>query len=426
MEFGTPQFAKKRKGISPSRGQISAWDGQRATLEEAIERTRLNLCEYLSRFRVVILNYSGGKDSTVLYQLYAHFRREGLIPPVEHELVLMSDTRMELLPLAVSARRLLDIGALPYRIVQPELRLPAPIYTERFFVYMLGVGVPPPNSKKMRWCTRKLKADPMERVRRELAAMFGNDEILNLTGVRRGESAIRDQAIALACSKDDGECGQGVFQNSPTGFSLAPIDTWRLCHVEDWLTFYSKQYGFGNNELCVVYGFDQDEQTAATTGMRTGCMACPLVEEDRALNYIATHAEWGYLAPIKRLKILYRELIHPRHRLRMDGERNADGQLSANHNRMGPLTMEARRFGVRAVLSIQDEVNEAAQRLGRPEVELLNPDELAYIKELHAANVWPQKWTGSEQRADELRGYVVAEGVEQPLLLVPAGREDGK
>lgn len=396
--------------------QVSAWENQRSTLDEAIERTRLNLCEYLARFRVVILNYSGGKDSTVLYQLYAHFRRAGLIPPVEHELVLMSDTRMELLPLAVSARRLLASGGLPYRIVQPALRLPAPNYTERFFVYMLGVGVPPPNSKKLRWCTRKLKADPMERVRQELAAQYGNDEILNLTGVRRGESAIRDQAIALACSKDDGECGQGVFQNSPTGFSLAPIDTWRLCHVEDWLTFYAKKYGFGNDELCMVYGFDQDEQTAATTGMRTGCMACNLVEEDRALNYITTHPEWSYLAPIAKLKLLYAELSMPRNRLRMDGERNADGRLSANHNRMGPLTIEARRLGVRAVLGIQDEVNTAARRLDRPEVELLNTDEVTYIEELHAANVWPRKWTGAEHRADELRGYVVAEGIGQPLL----------
>lgn len=413
--FGsTTEFAKKRKAIAPSRGQSNLLGGQRATLEEAIEYTRMSLCDYLERFPVVILNFSGGKDSTVLYQLYAHFRRTGQIPAVKHELVLMSDTRMELLPLAVSARRLLNTGGLPYRIVQPELRLDAPRYTERFFVYMFGVGVPPPNSKKMRWCTRKLKAEPMERVRTELAARYGNENILNLTGVRRGESAVRDQAISAACSRDDGECGQGVFQNSPTGFSLAPIDQWRLCHVEDWLTFYAKQYGFGNDELCVVYGFDQDEQTAATTGMRTGCMACPLVEEDRALNYISTHAEWSYLAPVARLKVLYEELRKPQYRLRKNGERNSDGRLSANPNRMGPLTMEARRFGVRAVLSIQDAVNEAAQ--GRPRIELLSEEEVAYIKDLHALNVWPQGWGGTEKNANELREYVVDEGVTQPLL----------
>ena len=35
-----------------------------------------------------------------------------------------------------------------------------------------------------------------------------------LTGVRIGESAARDQRIALSCTKDGGECGQGWFQQT--------------------------------------------------------------------------------------------------------------------------------------------------------------------------------------------------------------------
>ncbi len=35
------------------------------------------------------------------------------------------------------------------------------------------------------------------------------ENFLMLTGVRIGESAARDQRIALSCTKDGGECGQG-------------------------------------------------------------------------------------------------------------------------------------------------------------------------------------------------------------------------
>lgn len=417
IEFGTPDYAKKRRIIAPPRGQTSTWDGERATLQEAIAYTRESLTEYISRFRHIVLNFSGGKDSSALLTLYAWFRRTGQIPVPESELVLMSDTRMELFPLMISARRMLEQCGLPYRIVQPELRLAAPGYTERFFVYMLGIGVPPPNSVTLRWCTRKLKADPMHRVKLELFEHYG-DELLSLTGVRRGESANRDKTIAIACSKDDGECGQGVFQSDhTTGPALAPIDRWRLCHVEDWLTFDAPSYGFDTRELCSIYGFDQDEKTAKNTGLRTGCMKCPLVGEDRSFAYVMSKPEWAYLEPINQLEQLYEELRLPRYRLRKNGERNKNGKLSANHNRMGPLTMGARRFGVKAVLSIQDAVNEAARTQGRPEIELISAEELAYIRELRALDVWPQGWTGNERRADELRSYVVDDELDQEILL---------
>jgi hypothetical protein len=47
-----------------------------------------------------------------------------------------------------------------------------------------------------------------------------------LTGVRIGESAARDQRIALSCTKDGGECGQGWFQQTTStrgGGYVGPI-----------------------------------------------------------------------------------------------------------------------------------------------------------------------------------------------------------
>lgn len=422
MNFGdtTGVVLKQRRAPQPSRGQAAIWEGARATLDEAIEYTRLSLCEYIPRYPHVVLSYSGGKDSTTLVTLIAYFIEHGLIPEPESIEVLMSNTRLELVPLMVSARHMLaqvEARGIRTRIVEPLLRTDDRSHTERFFAYMLGVGVPPPNSATMRWCTRKMKADPMHRAKAALQAAYG-DQLLNLTGVRRGESANRDAVIALACSRDGGECGQGWFHHDrAAGPTLAPIDRWRICHVEDWLTFWAPSHGFNTSLLCTVYGFGQEENEAAATGLRTGCMECPLVEEDGALQRITAMPEWAYMAPLHRLGPLYDKLRKPASRLRKNGERNADGRLSKNHNRMGPLTMEARAYGLNTVLAIQAEVNAAACAQGRPEITLIDADEEAFIRELHASDVWPEGWNGTEQRADAILSYVVAEGIEQPLLI---------
>lgn len=411
-----PVTLRQRRAPQPTRGQGAIWEGQRATLDEAIEYTRLSLCEYIPRYPHVVLSYSGGKDSTTLLTLFDFFLRERLIPEPLSVRALMSDTRLELLPLMVSARQLLRQIHIPAQIVEPLLRTDDCSYTERFFVYMLGVGVPPPNSATMRWCTRKLKADPMHRAKAMLQAEHG-DRLLNLTGVRRGESANRDNVIATSCSRDGGECGQGWFHHDRAGGqALAPIDRWRICHVEDWLTVWAPSHGYDTSLLCAVYGFGVEESQAAAAGLRTGCMSCPLVEDDAALAYTASRPEWAYLAPIARLGAFYAALRLPMMRLRKNGERLKDGSLSTNHNRMGPLTMEARAHGLDTVLGIQSEVNAAARAQGRPEIALIDADEEAYIRELWARNVWPEGWTGAEQRADTLAAYVVADGIDQPTL----------
>ncbi|TEB41488.1 FAD synthetase, partial [Flavobacterium circumlabens] len=55
--------------------------------------------------------------------------------------------------------------------------------------------------------------------------------ILMLTGVRLGESAVRDQRINTSCSKDGAECGQGWYQSGLQNdlcSTLAPILHWRV------------------------------------------------------------------------------------------------------------------------------------------------------------------------------------------------------
>ncbi|HZO72805.1 MAG TPA: phosphoadenosine phosphosulfate reductase family protein [Ktedonobacteraceae bacterium] len=389
----------------------SLWEGERLTLDHALELSIESLRLYGPLFRHWAIAYSGGKDSTSVVVLVAYLIASGQIEAPESLTVLYADTRMELPPLQAAAMQVLE--ALHLRGVTTRVVVPA--LDNRFMVYMLGRGVPPPKNR-FRWCTPQLKIEPMERALVEIRQQ-SQEKLLLLTGVRIGESAARDQRIALSCAKDGAECGQGWYQvKTPDAVAdiLAPCLHWRVCHVWDWLTFHAPKHGFPTQVIAEVYGGDEKEEINA----RTGCVGCNLASKDVALETVLSLPSWRYLAPLKRLRPLYAELTKPHSRLRKDGtDRCKDGRLAANPMRLGPLTIEARRYGLAQVLAIQEEVNAQARQDGRPSIDLINAEEQARILELIAENTWPQGWTGEEVRGDVLVPQVVADGIVQSLLL---------
>jgi DNA sulfur modification protein DndC len=294
---------------------------------------------------------------------------------------------------------------------------------KRFMVYILGRGVPPPNNNTLRWCTRQIKIDPMEQALRDrLDELDG--QILMITGVRQGESAIRDRRIEMSCGKDGAECGQGWYQQvlpNAKGLrgrlaTLAPLLHWRVCHVWEWLKHWAPAAEFGDWSTAMIadaYGGDEAEEINA----RTGCIGCALAQEDKALDSVLLLPAWSYLAPLKGLRPLWRELLEPQHRLRKAGiERLKDGSIAKNPQRMGPITLEARLMGLDRVLSIQTEINAAARVLGRPEIDLINAEEEARIRELIALETWPDGWEGDEPIATTVMDVVYQNGAVQPRL----------
>ena len=67
-------------------------------------------------------------------------------------------------------------------------------------------------------------------------------------------------------------------------------------------------------------------------------------------------------------------------------------------------------MGLERVLGIQNEINESARRLGRPEIDLINAEEEARIRELIAAGTWPQGWEGDEPLATTVMDVVYQNG----------------
>lgn len=414
------------------------FEGARSQMTDSISFALAALAAHAGRHWVVA--YSGGKDSSALLSFVVWAIVTGRVPAPASLRVLYADTRMELLPLQECARGMLDETRERGFAAESVL----PLLDDRFYVYMFGRGVPPPNNARMRWCTPRMKVLPMASalVRAAVALGFGAvgadgayagalrpgpdgpraEKFVLLTGVRRGESAARDGRIALACGRDGGECGQGWFhETTPTAVAdtLAPLLTWRTCHVWEWLDGWAVKPEFGGWDtqlLARAYGGrDGDEPPSG----RMGCVGCPLVEEDRALAVVVAQPLWAYLAPLQELHGLYRGLRHPSKRLRKPrAEVLKSGKTGKNPQRLGPLTMDARREGLARVLDIQARVNAAALALGRPTLDLLNAEEVARIEALIAANTWPRKWTGREPRGDVMLPVVGRHGQVQPLLSV--------
>ena len=390
--------------------QASLFDTQRLTLKDSIALTAQSLQAFGANHRHWAVAYSGGKDSSATVTVVVRLIESGDVPHPESLIVLYADTRQEIPPLHFAAMKMLD--RLNQHGIKTQVVLPA--IDDRYFVYMFGRGIPPPNNNTLRWCTPQIKVEPMVNALKKLRDEHG-EKFLMLTGVRIGESATRDKRIALSCGRNGAECGQGWFQETTpdsVADTLAPILHWRVCHVWDWLMFEAPALGFPTNLVAEVYGGEEAREINA----RTGCIGCPLAEKDAALDYVIGLSQWAYLAPLKRLKPLYRELRQFKFRLQKFGERNNDGQLSSNPNRKGPLTMEARRYGLSVVLGVQDEINVVARAQGRPEINLVNSEELARIEELIEANTWPQRWTGDELRGDVLIPQIFHGGAVQDIL----------
>ncbi|HEY9610524.1 hypothetical protein [Allocoleopsis sp.] len=241
------------------------------------------------------------------------------------------------------------------------------------------------------------------------------ERLLMLTGVRLGESAVRDRRIYTSCSKDGGECGQGWFQSSTYDRTdtFAPIIHWRVCHVWEWLITGELEHGFPTMAVAEAYGGDENLEASA----RTGCIGCPLTQEDLALDRVIAMPQWSYLAPLKKLKPIYREMRGFQHRLQKDGtERKKDGSLVKNPGRKGPLKLESRLMFLERILGIQQEVNTYAIANNRPTISLINNEEENRIRELIELRTFPDKWTGDEPGGEELLPEVYPSGAIQPLL----------
>lgn len=326
-----------------------------------------------------VCSYSAGKDSTTLVTWIEWLRRIRMARTTTPALV-MSDTTVEYPFLRGIADRLM----ICLRKTGWTCEIVTPPINQRLYNRIFGIGntpVHPGHRKSMRWCTRATKIDPMKGFSRSLA-----DDVLQLSGVRWGESDTRDRKLSAGGCAAGGECGlpdpgEGVY---------GPIITWKVCKVIEWL---GGEVGGAVNEVIAdlvpltkellgVYEVKKEQDNLfdippKVSALRFGCIGCPAISNEKITSSRQgrEHPAWQHL---RRIYDIWDALY---------AYRNRCIRVKEGRERSGPLRMAARQHYFAELLDIQRQAG----------VTLVTAEDEAFIRDCWARKVYPRGWSEADE-----------------------------
>lgn len=348
---------------------------------------------YLADSRPWIIGFSGGKDSTTILSLiYSALQSLPDGQACKPIYVVSSDTLVET-PVVVDMINQV-IATINSQSEKDGLPISAhvvyPKSDQTFWANLLGRGYPAPR-QSFRWCTERMKIDPVTAFITGKVAEFG--EVVVGLGSRSQESASRAQVIAK--HRIDGSA-LSRHTTLPNAYTYMPIQDWSADEVWEYLLSAPCPWGGDNMELFELYkGSNQgecplviDTSTPSCGNSRFGCWTCTVVTEDKAIHsLIESGMEWMrpllefrnglYDSTIPENKTKYRN--HKRRTGRVSYARakdiNDDTEVEVKHI-PGPYWMEWRKKWVKELLQIQKGMNDAGH-----EITLIQDFELQAIRE---------------------------------------------
>ncbi|KEO84702.1 DNA phosphorothioation system sulfurtransferase DndC [Tumebacillus flagellatus] len=344
---------------------------------------------YLSDSRPWVVGYSGGKDSTVVCQLV--FQALQQLPPEKRHkkvYIISSDTLVET-PLIIAAisKTLLKIQTTALQLGLPiETHKVRPELKKTFWASLIGKGYPSPR-QKFRWCTDRMKIEPVNKFVLEKVSEFG--EVILVLGIRDSESATRAQVMSSHTVEGKTLMRHSTLNNA---YIYAPIRDFDLQDVWDYLLDFESPWGNDNNELLELYQNSQggecplivDKEIKETAGScgnsRFGCWVCTVVVQDKAvIGFIESGEEW--LQPLLNFRdwlssIRDREGSRQTHR--RDGTVYFVGQGENRRQGHGPFTLDTRKEILQRLLETQKKVKNPYD----PDYKLIRDDELKIIRHM--------------------------------------------
>lgn len=333
-----------------------------------------------------LIGYSGGKDSTLLVSLV--FQAVARLLPGERTkkvYIITSDTMVEN-PIVkdymhsssdkingASKAQNLNIEA---HIIYPEMH-------QTFWSRVIGLGYPTPEPPGFRWCTERLKINPMNDFVRD--RIKENGEIIILLGVRKAESIARARSISEKeiegyLLNPHNNIGNAYVYNPLTEISNELV--WAYLLRGDGLSpWHSNMHelsalyqGETLSEEQSVLGEVDEKKVPITGNSRFGCWCCTLVKEDKSLqNFINKKADgWETLVELREFRnwlVDIRQDPDYRDTKRRNGTvyKRGNGEIG-----FGPFTLAARGRILRRLLELE-------QKTG---LELITIEELKEIDKM--------------------------------------------
>lgn len=313
-----------------------------------------------------VIGYSGGKDSTATLQLVWLALSElpnDQINKTVH--IINTNTMVESPVISKWVQNSLDImdqaandQGLPF-----ETYCLKPAIDNTFWVNFLGKGYPFPR-KKLRWCTERLKIQPVNTFVKEKIAEHG--EIIMVIGTRKAESARRAKTMAYYEKKRV----RDLLSPNPSLVNelvFSPLEDWNDNDVWTFLMQYKNPWGYSNKELLTLYrGATADgecpmmiEKGLPSCGKsRFGCWVCTMVEKDKSMEaMISNDEEKAWMAPLLEFRNKFGDEEHDRERRSF---RKMSGHLQGSYKQLnhGPYKKEIREEWLEELLEIQKDINE--------------------------------------------------------------------
>lgn len=347
-------------------------------IKTAKENIRTQL---LSDDRVLVVTFSGGKDSTLLLQLVMEvlieLKQEG-IEVTKKIYVLSSDTGVEM-PImeAYHFKKMQQLKEFVEKenLSNVEVKLVTPNIEDNFLVCMLGRGYPSPNLN-FRWCTERIKIKPTTLFLQSVIDKYSS--IVMLLGVRLDESIARANSIN---KREENERDLTIHEQLPNAYTYSPIkyvpvsELWSYLTSkkalwethEDMMALYDKGSGEAD---CNIMLHPNSESCGKT---RFGCWVCTVVEKDSSMENAIKNGEiWQKPFLDFRNKIYAYRYDHSKRR---DKSRNGT-------NKAGAFLLSVRKELLRDLFEIEKSVSDKLiSILGKRT--LLTDEQILKINEEH-------------------------------------------
>lgn len=347
---------------------------------------------YRADTRPWVVGFSGGKDSTVVLSLiYFAIKLLSEDDRHKHVYVVSSDTRVETPVVVDMIRSSIDsINKMaPVDGVPISAHSVVPDTEETFWVNLLGKGYPAP-TKAFRWCTERMKIDPVSAFIRDKVARFG--EVVVVLGARSQESSTRAQVIAR--HRINGSA-LGYHSSLPNAYTYMPIESWASEDVWEYLMSAPRPWGGSNRVLFELYKGSNagecplviDTNTPSCGNSRFGCWTCTVVTQDKAIEGLVNSGEeWmrpllGFRNKLHRSSLPENKMEYRNYKRRTGkvtfarGAIDDDDTVSTKHV-PGPYLIKYRKAWLKELLEMERNLQAEGHN-----VELIGRDELQLVRQ---------------------------------------------
>jgi DNA sulfur modification protein DndC len=343
---------------------------------------------YKAYNRPFVIGYSGGKDSTttlqIIWEAIEELPKEDLINEV---FVISVDTLVET-PYIVSYINS-TIENINKSAIQKKLPIKAvkltPKIINTFWVNLIGKGYPAP-SQMFRWCTERLKIEPVNRFIQDSVSKYG--EVTIVLGARASESISRGHVLE---KKKRDKFGLSLHKTLSSAYVFTPIE--KLTDDEVWeylLKNPYNQWNGNNRDLSAMYKNASggecplvvDTSTPSCGNSRFGCWTCTLVRKDTSMeNLIDSGEEW--MLPLLEFRNLLSETQEPDKKQIYRSRKNRKGKTLFIKNTeslsFGPYKFEWRQKFLKNLLEIEKDIQIKTQNKS---VTLISHEELLEIRKI--------------------------------------------